>query len=300
MNTRSIDRSRSYRWMAPAGLAVLVLCSLAWGVRAQLGSGQNNGTPEVITYRGYLEDSSTGTATAVNGTRAMDFRIYGSPTNDGSAALWTCAGVNVNVVGGNFEVLLGAAPCPAFPSTPLFNNPNLYLEVAVGGVVLNGRQRLTAAPYAMAAAQANNFKVFGNLTAGGLSVSGTTTLAGTVAANQGLSVSGGSLQASSGVSTTTISASGTVTAPNVSVGGVTVYGDGSGLHVSQPLLRLGNWYSVSNNGPDIDMPEPISVSVCFLTASIGSTSCNVFQNGALWRLEQGGTGSCTATCMRWN
>lgn len=159
------------RRFIPAIIAVFAVGAVvAMSASAQQGTGINAGVPEIITYRGYLEDGSTGTAVPVNGNKNLTFRIFSQAA--GGTALWTCGPAAVPVLGGHFQVLLGGTTCPFTGATgpeKLFDRNELYLEIAVEGTTMTGRQRLTAAPYAVSSAQAENFRVSGTMQVSGVS-----------------------------------------------------------------------------------------------------------------------------------
>ncbi len=217
------------RRIVPAFIAVLIAGGIiGYAARAQQGSPANNGVPEIVTYRGYLEDSSTGTSLPVSGNKPMIFTLFTAAS--GGSAVWTCGPIAVPVLGGHFEAQLGGAGCPftgAAGPEKLFNRDGLYLEITVDSTVLGSRQRLTSAPYAIASSQSDNFRVNGALI-----VDGATTLAGGLTVNGnsihtgGLTVSGGTTSLQTGAA---ITGNATVSSA-LTVNGQTNMNGGAGPH----------------------------------------------------------------------
>lgn len=90
----------------------------------------------------------------VNATVPASFSIYAASA-PGEAALWTGT-YTVDVKSGYYAAALGApgtAPQPL--SSSVFDNPPVWLEVTLGGVVLSPRVRLDPAPSAAVARDVN-------------------------------------------------------------------------------------------------------------------------------------------------
>ena len=124
-----------------------------WGVlantRALEPQMQAGGTPNLISYQGYLTDVG---GQPIDGTPDLEFGIYAALT--GGTPLWSELQLNVPVNEGYFTVQLGSfTPIDA----GLFSDPDRYLQVSVnsgGGFVDLPRQPFTAVPYALQAANA--------------------------------------------------------------------------------------------------------------------------------------------------
>ena len=120
--------------------AVMLTCTMALAV------------PGLINYQGRLTDSS---GEYLNGPYSVRFDLYNS--SSGGSSLWNET-QNVNVNSGMYDVHLGSSA--TLPETLFAANDILYLQVSIrnsSGVyeVLSPRQRLTSAPYAMHAADAD-------------------------------------------------------------------------------------------------------------------------------------------------
>ncbi len=163
----------SRRWLALCGSTAI----LAGGVLALAVTGPFGTPPRLIAYGGTLDQGGM----PVTGPVPMTFFILNSATALPAAALWSedyPAATPVNVVGGRFDVILGSrTPVTGVPDS-VFQNGELYVAVRVAGVDLEGRQRLVTNPFAITAAQAQDFSVLGNLR-----VSGSATMTGAVAVN---------------------------------------------------------------------------------------------------------------------
>jgi excisionase family DNA binding protein len=100
--------------------------------------------PRQIPYRGSLELNG---ASVTNPETLMRFELF--TQESGGVAAWS-EYQSVSVADGLFTVALGDNPDNQIPSA-LFAQPSLYLQIAVGGQQLSGRQRLLTVPYAHAA-----------------------------------------------------------------------------------------------------------------------------------------------------
>ena len=102
-----------------------------------------------FTYQGRLNDN-TG---AANGVYDMTFTIYDLPTGNGAFAVET--NLAIGVTNGLFTTTIDFGPVV---SETIFSGPQRWLEIAVrtngpgSYIPLNPRQRLTATPYAITAA----------------------------------------------------------------------------------------------------------------------------------------------------
>ncbi|MCA9875112.1 MAG: hypothetical protein KDE48_09500 [Anaerolineales bacterium] len=129
--------------------AALALWGVLANTRALEPQMQAGGTPNLISYQGYLTDDS---GQPINGAPDLEFGIYAALT--GGSPLWSELQLNVPVNEGYFTVQLGSfTPIDA----DLFSDPDRYLQVSVnsgGGFVDLPRQPFTAVPYALQAANA--------------------------------------------------------------------------------------------------------------------------------------------------
>jgi len=103
--------------------------------------------PRVLNYQGKLVDPS---GAGINGSLPMTFKLYTSET--GGSPIWS-ESKNVSVTNGLFSVLLGDSV--SFPDSVDFS-AQYWLEVTVSGEEAFPRERLSATPYAMYAAKAEN------------------------------------------------------------------------------------------------------------------------------------------------
>lgn len=137
------------------GFACIGLLAVYGGVVAATGgppawaSGNLSSsiTPVYISYQGTLRDADDNLA---NGTYNMVVKIYDNAGGTG-AALWTETHNGVEVREGHFNLLLGE-------SNPIlrdiFTEPDRYIRLTVGGMVMNPTQRFASVPYAIAATYA--------------------------------------------------------------------------------------------------------------------------------------------------
>ena len=96
--------------------------------------------PQLINYQGVLTD---GGGNPLDAIVSMTFTIYDAQS--GGTALWTETHGSVTVVGGLFTVLLGSVT--PVPST-IFDDPDRWLGLAVGGDPEMERERMASVPYA--------------------------------------------------------------------------------------------------------------------------------------------------------
>lgn len=118
----------------------------ALGVAYFVGVARADGIPtgEVLFYSGTLEDNGV----PVDGTRAVSIELFDAVS--GGSAQCTTSAAAVTITAGHFRVPLSSTCVVAIRA-----NPNLFLEVTVGGTVLP-RSKLGAVPYAVEAARADN------------------------------------------------------------------------------------------------------------------------------------------------
>lgn len=104
--------------------------------------------PQMINYQGVLTD---GGGNPLDTTVSMTFTIYDAYS--GGTALWTESHGSIITVGGLFTVLLGSST--PIPST-VFDEPNRWLGLAVGGDPEMDREQMTSVPYAYRAGYADS------------------------------------------------------------------------------------------------------------------------------------------------
>ena len=103
--------------------AALALWGVLANTRALEPQMQAGGTPNLISYQGYLTDDS---GQPINGAPDLEFGIYAALT--GGTPLWSELQLNVPVNEGYFTVQLGSfTPIDA----DLFSDPDRYLQVSV-------------------------------------------------------------------------------------------------------------------------------------------------------------------------
>lgn len=202
MNARTnFARSHQVRRAFAVGLAFGVVVLGVVVSRAQISGGTIGATdsvPEVLAYRGYLEQDGVPLETGTGTAPSFRFTAYAD-----SVARWSEVHASVPVHAGHFEVALGSqtpftAATPLPDMRPMFQHPNVMLgiEVDVTGagtnwVPLNGRQRFPVAPYTMTARQAERFAATGDVT-----LTKPTTVQGTFTTNGALTFIGTSSAAS--------------------------------------------------------------------------------------------------------
>lgn len=98
--------------------------------------------PKILNYQGRLTDAS---GNAINGTKAVTFRLYNVET--GGTPLWS-EDHTVVAQKGVFSVLLGSTS--ASPLNLAFDEP-YYIEIVVEGTEMTPRMPLAVAAYAMRA-----------------------------------------------------------------------------------------------------------------------------------------------------
>ncbi len=104
--------------------------------------------PGELMYQAKLADN---VGNPLNGAYNIQFRIYDDPLAGGE--LYDSGATTVTVSNGVFNVIIGSAPAMTEIPRSLFQNthPNgLWLQVTVQGTDLAPRQKLVAAPYALA------------------------------------------------------------------------------------------------------------------------------------------------------
>jgi microcystin-dependent protein len=142
-------KQRSHPIAYMLGAAALWLTCASWA--------QPVPVPEVVNYQGlvYLESGSS----EVNGSFTLRFQLFDAAR--GGAPLWGEALDDVQVVHGQFNVVLGNGwPLDGVPHgalTEVFKRSHVYIEVGIGAEEpIRVRQRFVAAPYAFAAQHAES------------------------------------------------------------------------------------------------------------------------------------------------
>ncbi len=97
--------------------------------------------PKILNYQGYLTDTL---GNPINDSLDMIFRIYG--TASGGTAIWIETQIEVPVLKGIFNVLLGSVT--PVPDSVFTRSTNRWLELRVGGQTLAPRTQITSAGYA--------------------------------------------------------------------------------------------------------------------------------------------------------
>ncbi|HRY30048.1 MAG TPA: hypothetical protein P5079_08455, partial [Elusimicrobiota bacterium] len=144
---------------------------------AQLATGAWADAPGVLNYQGKLTNQDGSPITA---TPTMEFRIYDAST--GGTLLYTYGSLTVPVDNGVFNVQIGsntAVSGGAIPKTVFQGGTDRWLEIVVAGETLSPRERLTAAPYALAVATNSvgaNEIVNGSVAIGDLNVASVETI----------------------------------------------------------------------------------------------------------------------------
>ncbi len=153
---------------------ILALSLFAFGGSIAIAAplvGDFGEPPRLIPYAGVLEEGGVPVSASVE----MTFFLVGNVADTEAQALWSET-QTVLVSAGRFGVTLGGDSAIA---DTVFDRTELYAGVSIAGVELAGRQRITTTPYAVTAANAENFTVRSTLT-----VNGATNL------NNGLEVDG--------------------------------------------------------------------------------------------------------------
>jgi microcystin-dependent protein len=121
---------------------VLVMLSIGAVSRA---AREDEAFGRTVTYTGYLEQGGT----PVSGRRELGFQLFDSRT--GTTRIWPTgsgsSSVEVPVTSGRFVVELGGDGMSSLPASA-FSTPELWLQVSVGGVALEDRQRVGTSRHA--------------------------------------------------------------------------------------------------------------------------------------------------------
>lgn len=330
MSTKQFTKRR----LLASGL--LITPVVLWGIFAAAQQGAGGSVPQKITYQGYIEEGGS-PVNGLKDFRfclvtASDVAAAAT-VPCASAIYWERESVSVSA--GVFHVILGDGTGGASSShtsfsgvsgVPLFQRTPLFIRVGVpsgpgadptGDTMFAAAQELVATPTAFTAEQANNMRVSGRLEVtndaivrGGIEVgdhpgtndpgNGEAWIAGQLRV-AGAATIGGALQPGSiiGMPAATLGAT-TVSGSFWNGGNATVTGNtviGGNLVVQGESIRYRS-YTITNNGPDLNLPENPARTFCALTAHING-QCNVYPNGATWRFDQSGEGDqCTVICFR--
>ena len=121
-------------------MAVAMAATIA--IPAALAARVQPLAPSTMTYQGRIEE--TGGAAPLEGTAEMMFLIFDAA--QGGNLLWAETRTDIILDRGRYEVELGEEdPLPA----SVFDGPEAWLEVRIGGETQGPRQRLPSAPYAL-------------------------------------------------------------------------------------------------------------------------------------------------------
>lgn len=116
--------------LIPSVIALIAMLTTAWWAKAQVDPALV--VPRLVPYEGFLEEEGSPLADGHD----LSFDLYAA--DQGGDSLWHEAHAQVPIVDGHFAVVLGQAT--PFPLS-VINSPGLYLEVAVDGLPLSGRQQ---------------------------------------------------------------------------------------------------------------------------------------------------------------
>ncbi|MBI3098035.1 MAG: hypothetical protein HYY93_07305 [Planctomycetes bacterium] len=125
---------RNIRLMTAAVLCAL--CASAVSLRAQATSRQ------LLNLQGRLTDNS---GSCLTGTYSFTLGIFS--VSSGGVALYSDTQATVPVTSGIYNIELGAGTGGAIPAS-VFNDPDLYIEIAINGETLTPRTHLTSAAFA--------------------------------------------------------------------------------------------------------------------------------------------------------
>lgn len=133
--------------------------------------------PLQLAHQGTLTDASG----PVTDTVDMTFRLFDDATS--GSEVWSETRT-IDVVGGNYSVILGSGAQSSPIESVLVAEPSLWLEITVGtGSPLLPRQQLASTPYAIAAHTAENVSG-GTVDASSISVNGPARLLGLMEARR--------------------------------------------------------------------------------------------------------------------
>jgi hypothetical protein len=235
--------------------------------------------PQKVGYQGLLLKSD---GTPETGMVMMTFSVFATPT--GGAALWT-EDQTLALSQGYYATYLGdVTPLPPM----LFDGTERYLEIAVGGVPLSPRMRLSSVPYAISAATARDL-TGGTVNASQIQVGGATVIdssgsltgAAAYAAGAGITIANKTIAVRACSAGEVLRYSG---APNNSWDCATIAPASSDAGVV-------SYTADSNGGLQLMPPDFTSFSLL--------RSCNSGQvlkwNGTAWTCQTDATGSGTVT-----
>ena len=117
-----------------------------------IGSAFAQELPRLINYQGKLTDPD---GIAITGDVDITFRIYDAAT--GGTALWTETHSPVGVFNGLFDVQLGR-----FTDLDMPFDDEYWIELEVGGELLDPREKLSTVPYAFRAIYADTAYIIGS------------------------------------------------------------------------------------------------------------------------------------------
>jgi hypothetical protein len=134
--------------------AGLILTMIFFGLVFTIcaGDGLSQGTSrQMMNLQGRAYDQGS-PASPLNASYNMTFGIWDTGPGVGGAQLFTETQLNVPVNNGFYNVMLGNATVGGIPAT-VFQNNNLWLEIAIAGETLAPRTRILSASFAFNADQ---------------------------------------------------------------------------------------------------------------------------------------------------
>jgi hypothetical protein len=156
-------RAPSARAIRTASALLAGVVILYAGQAFTRGTGPDTG-PRRIPFKGHVEKDGE----AVSGSAVpMKFTL-----SNGTQS-WTYGPVNLNLISGDFTVLLGEPAQPGLPpgqtAIPdwVFSSASVTVAVEVDGVPLSGTQRIVPMPYAYWSAESDNLTVTQDITVHG-------------------------------------------------------------------------------------------------------------------------------------
>ncbi len=143
---KSKARLYSFSMVSALLLALVAFAFVAGGDRLWAAITANGDVPELMSYQGYLEDSS---GEPLNSSVDLTFAIYDASTGGNKVWEETHTGVSMNE--GFFSVQLGAGTVPTPLTSSVFDGATRYLQVQVASDPPLPRQRIASVPYALQA-----------------------------------------------------------------------------------------------------------------------------------------------------
>lgn len=130
---------------------ILLVTLLLWTLVCGLWTVSFAAIPHLINYQGRLTDAS---GVPLDGSYSLTFRIYDAES--AGNLLWQGTYNGVGIQKGIFGVLLGDVNDPGYNFSQLAFDKTYWLEIKVGDEVMNLRQKVTSAGYAIRTETAEN------------------------------------------------------------------------------------------------------------------------------------------------